>query len=243
MCRNSMSSHVSSNQFGDRMGEGWKGGLSHLYADFQLRLNWSVWEYMANGQRRDVGDIDGAVVFDSTKALAEIFPQWAKFPQDIRSTRSQYFFVEFKRSCQEKTMGTRLQQFISFYRQLLDPANRDKFRINRWPKFLRDALNSSDLVLLFVFNGEDNVKVQRTMRNALGDTMRIHGRLVVTVHCSSEQLILWEEMQLKDELEAALKAERAALKAERAKNEQLRRELRDAYDAVPQPKKQRMSNT
>ena len=215
-----MSSHASSNQFGDRMGEGWKEGLHH-FCRFEMRLNWKVYEQMENGRRgrRDVGDIDSAVIFPSRKALAEIFPIWAKFPQpSSRSTTSRYFFAEFKRSYNENTMRTRIQQFVSFYRQLLDPANREKFHTGQWPKFLRDALDSHELILLFVFNGEDNVKVQRTMRAALGNTLYLHGRLVVTVHCPSEQLIMWKDMQVKEEVEAALKEEKA-------ENARLRREL------------------
>lgn len=221
MSAEEQSSHETSIQFGDRMGAGWNAGLSRLYKGVDVVLNWKVYEYTEVNRFRDVGDIDTAVAFTSAETLADIFPPCAKFPEppSIRTTKSRYFFVEFKRSCHEKSMGKYLKQFVSFYGQLLDPANHDRFRTDGWPESLRESLKSPDLVLLFVFNGEDNVKVQDAMRVALGGQMEIRGRQVVTVHCSSEELIKWDDMQLLSELEVENDTLKAALEAEKAASE------------------------
>ena len=125
-------------------------------------------------------------------------------------------------------MDKHLNQFVSFYGALLDPARRNGIKWKSLPKFLKEALDSDDLVLLFVFNGADNVKVERCMRKKLNGDLKIHGRDVVTVWCPSEYLILWDGMLEK----ARLEANEARLKAE---NERLRREL----DNIKHPKKKK----
>ncbi len=130
--------------------------------------------------------------------------------------------MEFKRSCDENAMDKHINQFVSFYGALLDPAKRGQIQWKKFPKFLKEALDSQDLVLLVVFNGADNVKVERCLRKKLNGDLKIHGHDVVTAWCPSEELIKWEDMQEKARLEA--------------ENERLRREL---YNALHPKKKQR----
>ena len=66
------SSHCNSDEFGDKMGEGWKTGLLRLGLTFQMRLNWKIFEL----SRNLTGDIDGAVSFDYA-----IFSAMAKIPR------------------------------------------------------------------------------------------------------------------------------------------------------------------
>ena len=125
-------------------------------------------------------------------------------------------------------MDKHINQFISFYRVLLDPAKRGEIRgWKKCPKFLKEALDSQDyLVLLFVFNGANNV---RCLRKKLNGDLKIHGHDVVTAWCPSEELIKWDDMQEK----ARLEANEARLEAE---IERLRREL---YNDKHVKKKQR----
>ena len=232
------SSHCTSNQFGDRMGEGWKAGLLHLQLGFRMLLNWKVFDVSGN----TIGDIDSAVTFENDQLVTSIFPVMAKFSNSskrIRSLTSRHFFVEFKRSRHENAMDKHINQFVSFYKVLLDPAKRDEIQRRKFPNFLKKALDSQDLVLLFVFNGADNVKVERCLRNKLDNVLKIHGHDVVTAWCPSEELIKWDDMQEKARLEAnearlkaneaRLEANEARLKANeallKAEIERLRREL------------------
>ena len=177
------------------MGEGWKAGLLHLRLGFQMRLNWNVFDLSGD----TIGDIDSAVTFNNHQSVASIFPAMAKFPtsERIRSLTSRHFFVEFKRSCHVLAMDKHINQFVSFYTELLDPAKRDEIQWKKFPKFLKEALDSQDLVLLFVFNGADNVMVERCLRKKLGGDLKIHGHDVVTAWCPSEELIKWDDMQEK----------------------------------------------
>ena len=235
------SSHCTSNQFGDRMGEGWKAGLHHLRLGFQMRLNWKVFDLSGN----TIGDIDSAVTFKNDQSVASIFPAMAKFPtsERIRSLTSRHFFVEFKRSCHENAMDKHINQFVSFYGALLDPAKHDVIQRKKFPKFLKEALDSQDLVLLFVFNGEDNVKVERCLRKKLKGDLKIHGHVVVTAWCPSEELIKWDDMQEKARLEAneaRLEANEARLKANEARLEaEIERLRRELYKDKHPKKKQR----
>lgn len=226
-------SHLTSIQFGDRMADGWKAGLSELHAGSQIRLNWKVRDRVSG---KDVGDIDSAVTFNENKFVASIFPSTTIFASTsarISSIKSCNFFVEFKRSCSNSAMPTHINQFVKFYGRLLDPANRGNINMKNWPRFLKNAMDSTDLVILFVFNGADNTEFERSLRRELGGILEIHGRLVVTAWCPSEDIIKWKDMQEK----ARSEANEARLQAE---NKRLRQELQNSQRAN---KKQRTKET
>lgn len=214
------SSHLTSNQFGERMGQGWKAGLLRLHPGFQLRLNWKIY----NLSNSEVGDIDCAVSFYDKKSIVDIFPSMTKFSRSTRieSINSRHFFVEFKRSCQDAAMEKNINQFVSFYTKILNTANRANIKWQLLPKCLKEALRSNDLVIIFVFSGADNVKVERCLRSKIGEKLMIYGRTVVTAWCPSEELIKWEDMQKLAQMEEEII--------------QLKRSLAEAQQQLPKKK-------
>jgi hypothetical protein len=196
-----MAVHPSSANFGKNMGIGWREGLQYKYANrIGMTLEWKV--YRKNGE--EAGDIDAIIDSDTALAVSDLFPSVSlsiRPRQSERPKKGCIYLAEIKRSLSDSNTQGKIEQFVHFYYDLLCNDGLSSVKTKRIPSNHRKVIFDSNATLLFVFNGEDQVKVEKTMRQeiqkATGKSeMKIAGRDVVCVWCDSAELIKWKELQL-----------------------------------------------
>lgn len=181
----------SSNIFGDKMGQGWVDGLSYFRGDFNSELNVVI----ERTRREQMGDIDAVFEFSSPVVIKDILPRGhcriislAKLKSG-QFPRSCFYLCEIKRSCSEINYRRKVDQFVSFYRELTTKGN----KLDSWRPIVKRALADTSTILVFLFNGEDSTVVTAYLHQQTCGT--INGYRVVGVWCPSEALIRWDEEQ------------------------------------------------
>lgn len=178
-------SHVTSNDYGSKMGLGWKDGLLRNNPDFYVITDWKI-----SVDRVVKGDIDFALDTGRLTRLKEIFPGGTGFPSGTSEMRGQKYLAEIKRSCSDRYLVNKTEQFESFYGYLLNPDNFIKVTRNMSKK-LKNLIRDVETTILFVYNSEDNRKVIQRLRHIFGEELKIFGHKIVPVYCPSENLIDW----------------------------------------------------
>jgi hypothetical protein len=193
-------SNLTSEQFGAEMGKGWKEAIHYIYPDAHIITESKI----KRKNSTDAGDVDIAFSFKEECKLISILPSSCFFRPDIRHKKisTMNYMAEIKRSCPLVRQESNIKQFVAFYYTLLGPG-RANLRLDRAPNRIRHAVDDANSVLLFVFNGADNVSVYDMMKSTIekitGDKNgRIMGHLVVNVWCPSADLIKWRDLLEKD---------------------------------------------
>jgi len=202
----------------------------------------------------DGGDVDIAFQFESAVNIDDVLPISASFMPNVRnmSYSSQFYLAEIKRSCDSTHMDRKVEQFVNFYYELFSSKQEryKKLNLRGINSVVKDAI-THNAVLLFVFNGADNVNVWNVIKRKIkkksnkteDDT--IHGRRVVCVYCSSAELIKWRDLQEKDEIieekEQIIEKNEQEIKVLKAEIEKLNKRKLEQTE-VGQPKKRRKPN-
>ena len=217
-----MSTVHSSEQFGNAMGEGWKEAIEFIFGeDVKVLVNTLI---KRKNKNKSAGDIDIAFEFKTLVAAERLLPEGKYMfrPEYGSIPSAKHYLAEIKRSCSHGNEERNIKQFVNFYYALFGPG-KSKLRLNASvPKSVLDALNDTETVLLFVFNGADSVTIHEKMKEEINNTtgdanFKICGHTVLCVWCASSEMIKWKEILEKDavieEKDAVIEAKVAVIEA------------------------------
>ncbi len=162
-----MSVHPSSTNFGKNMGIGWREGLYFKYKGKPCKLG-VLLEWKVFRRNKEVaGDIDAIIDSDTALTVSDLFPSVALriSPIHTKPKKGKIFLAEIKRSLGDNNAKLKIRQFVEFYYDLLRADGQSSVNIIRIPVQHRAVIIDPDATLLFVFNGEDLVTVEKNMRS------------------------------------------------------------------------------
>ena len=192
----SASSHFSPTELGQEMGLWWSEAIEYKCNNSDILIEQKVTRLDGN----DAGDVDICFLFSDEVLVTEILPNTSVIQpdSDIDKCKAKYFLAEIKRSCDNQHVVKKVTQFVKFYSSLFDPANQGSLNLTTLNPVVLNAIRNPHTILLFVYNGDDNVTVEAEMQQAICTTtgsnnFMIHQHKVFIVWCKSTTLSGWKK--------------------------------------------------